>query len=37
VPAGRHELRFEFEPTGDPDIAHGKGTRAGHSCTSTTI
>ena len=22
---GRHELRFEFEPTGGPDIAHGKG------------
>jgi arylsulfatase len=20
VPAGRHELRFEFEPTGKPDI-----------------
>jgi hypothetical protein len=26
VPAGRHELRFEFEPTGKPDIANGKGT-----------
>ena len=26
VPAGRHELRFEFEPTDKPDIAHGKGT-----------
>jgi arylsulfatase len=25
LPAGRHELRFEFEPTGQPDIAHGKG------------
>jgi hypothetical protein len=25
VPAGRHELRFEFEPTDQPDIAHGKG------------
>ncbi|WP_432066278.1 arylsulfatase [Streptomyces sp. C10-9-1] len=25
VPEGRHELRFEFEPTGEPDIAHGKG------------
>ncbi|MFF3941656.1 arylsulfatase [Streptomyces phaeofaciens] len=22
---GRHALRFEFEPTGAPDIAHGKG------------
>ncbi|MCQ4083147.1 arylsulfatase [Streptomyces sp. RB6PN25] len=26
VPEGRCELRFEFEPTGEPDIAHGKGT-----------
>jgi arylsulfatase len=26
VPAGRHALRFEFEPTGEPDVAHGKGT-----------
>jgi arylsulfatase len=25
---GRHELRFEFEPTGAPDVAHGKGTPA---------
>ena len=25
---GRHELRFEFEPTGQPDLAHGKGTPA---------
>ena len=25
VPAGRHKLRFEFEPTGKPDIAAGKG------------
>ncbi|KOG43283.1 arylsulfatase [Streptomyces resistomycificus] len=25
VPEGRHTLRFEFEPTGNPDIAHGKG------------
>jgi len=25
VPAGRHQLRFEFEPTDKPDIAHGKG------------
>ena len=23
---GRHELRFEFEPTGQPDPAHGHGT-----------
>lgn len=23
---GPHELRFEFEPTGAPDLAHGKGT-----------
>ena len=26
VPAGHHELRFEFEVTGPPDIASGKGT-----------
>ncbi len=25
VPKGKSELRFEFEPTGKPDIAHGKG------------
>ena len=25
LPAGRHRLRFEFEPTGKPDFAHGKG------------
>jgi arylsulfatase len=25
VPEGRHKLRFEFEPTGKPDFAHGKG------------
>ncbi len=25
VPAGKHELRFEFEPTGQPDLPHGKG------------
>jgi arylsulfatase len=25
VPTGRHKLRFEFEVTGPPDIAHGKG------------
>ena len=25
VPAGRHKLRFEFEPTGKPDFATGKG------------
>jgi arylsulfatase A-like enzyme len=25
VPPGRHRLRFEFEPTGTPDIANGKG------------
>jgi arylsulfatase len=25
LPRGRHELRFEFEPTGAPDLAHGKG------------
>ena len=26
VPTGRHTLRFEFEVTGPPDIANGKGT-----------
>jgi arylsulfatase A-like enzyme len=26
VPEGHHELRYEFQPTGKPDIAHGKGT-----------
>jgi hypothetical protein len=25
LPSGPHELRFEFEPTGPPDMAHGKG------------
>ena len=25
VPTGKHELRFEFEPTGQPDLAQGKG------------
>jgi len=25
VPAGSHSLRYEFEPTGQPDVAHGKG------------
>ncbi len=25
VPAGKHELRFEFEPTGKPDMEQGKG------------
>ncbi|MFD7938297.1 arylsulfatase [Streptomyces sp. NPDC059755] len=25
LPEGRHALRFEFEPTGAPDITHGKG------------
>jgi arylsulfatase A-like enzyme len=25
VPAGKHELRFEFEPTGPPEPAQGKG------------
>jgi hypothetical protein len=26
VPEGRHQLRFEFEVTGQPDLAQGKGT-----------
>src|SRR6476659_9790127 len=25
LPGGEHELRFEFEPTGEPDLAHGRG------------
>ena len=25
LPSGEHELRFEFEPTGKPDFAQGKG------------
>ena len=25
LPVGKHELRFEFEPTGEPDLAAGKG------------
>ncbi len=25
VPAGKHELRFEFEPTGEPDMQKGRG------------
>jgi arylsulfatase len=25
VSAGPHELRFEFEPTGEPDLPHGRG------------
>jgi len=25
LPTGEHELRFEFEPTGQPDMAHGEG------------
>jgi arylsulfatase len=28
IPKGRHELRFELEPTGKPDIAHGRGAPA---------
>ncbi|MFG1626718.1 arylsulfatase [Kribbella sp. NPDC049227] len=26
LPAGPHKLRFEFEPTGQPDMANGRGT-----------
>lgn len=26
LPGGRHELRFEFEPTGQPDFGRGKGS-----------
>ena len=25
VPAGRHQLRYEFEPTGELDLQHGRG------------
>jgi arylsulfatase A-like enzyme len=25
LPPGKHELRFEFEPTGKPDMPHGRG------------
>jgi len=25
LPPGKHELRFEFEPTGEPDLSQGKG------------
>ena len=25
IPAGAHELRFEFEPTGEPDFPNGRG------------
>jgi hypothetical protein len=35
VPAGQRELRFEFEPTGPPDMANGKGALAAPSCTWT--
>ena len=28
LPAGRHELRFEFEPTGEVDLPHGRGVPA---------
>ena len=26
IPQGRHKLRFEFQPTGKPDVAAGRGT-----------
>ena len=35
VPAGRHALRFEFEPTGKPDLARAQAHRDGCSSTST--
>ena len=36
MPAGRHELRFEFEPTGEPDMPQRQGrARDGSSSTST--
>ena len=30
LPEGRHQLRFEFEPTGKPDFAQGKVRRPHH-------
>ena len=35
VPNGRHELRFEFEPTGPAELHNGKGTPGTRSSTST--
>ncbi len=35
VPEGKCELRFEFDPTGQPDIAKGKGAAGAPSSTST--
>ena len=35
VPEGEVELRYEFEPTGKPDLAQGKGCRPAASSTST--
>ncbi len=35
LPAGRHELRFEFEPTGQVDLPHGRGAPGGSSSTWT--
>ena len=35
LPTGRHQLWFEFEPTGKPDLPNGKGTPAAPSCRST--
>ena len=35
IPPGRHTLRYEFEPTGQPDFKVGKGRPAVPSCTST--
>ena len=29
LPDGRHQVRFEFVPTGKPDLAAGKGTLSG--------
>jgi hypothetical protein len=34
-PAGRHALRYEFEPTGAPDLKTDKGLRVADSCTWT--
>ena len=35
VPEGKVKLRYEFEPTGKPDIAKGKGAPGRRSSTST--
>ena len=36
IPTGDVSLRYEFEPTGEPDLSVGKGSRVWASFTSTT-